>query len=249
MDTSSDSDSNSVVCPHFIGQAEEGELSDLDQDVSVTDNDKAISEEQNYRHHAWHTFLHGLDTHSGYEFCYFHCFHPFTAPKQQPVGKISLNLPTDDWLCCKRDSLNLTFVQGYTSRSSETGGLQRDQFVKLAKSHAKWYELHPNRSAGSVYFWHCDSGKLNSAYSRIGRGSGLTTLAPTSRTISPDTLRRWEKAVCESSYDCNQADGLGRCPSKVQQGMQSQLRVIQSENPKGKSAGKVGTATEEHSTL
>ena len=47
MDTNSDSDS--VVRPYFTGQAEEGELLDLDQDVSVTDIDQATSEEQNYR--------------------------------------------------------------------------------------------------------------------------------------------------------------------------------------------------------
>ena len=59
-------------------------------------------------------------------------------------------------------SLNLTLVQGYPSRSSETGGLQRDQFVKPAKSHVKWYGLHPNqdRPVGSVSYLHCDSAKL-----------------------------------------------------------------------------------------
>ena len=30
---------------------------------------------------------------------------PFAAAKQQPVGKISVNLPTDDWLYRKMDSL------------------------------------------------------------------------------------------------------------------------------------------------
>ena len=85
--------------------------------------------------------------------------NPFTAPKQQPVGKVSVNLPTEDWLCRKMDGLNLTFTQGYLSRSSETGGLQRDQFVKHSKSHAKWFGLHPNqdRQTGSLSFWHCHS--------------------------------------------------------------------------------------------
>ena len=45
--------------------------------------------------------------------------NPFAAPKQQPAGKTSVNLPTDDWLCRKMDRLNLTLVQGYPSRSSE----------------------------------------------------------------------------------------------------------------------------------
>ena len=29
----------------------------------------------------------------------------FAAPKQQPAGKISVNLPTDSWLCHKKDIL------------------------------------------------------------------------------------------------------------------------------------------------
>ena len=33
--------------------------------------------------------------------------NPFTAPKQQPAGKISVTLPTDDRLCRKMDDLNL----------------------------------------------------------------------------------------------------------------------------------------------
>ena len=123
------------------------------------------------------------------------------------------------------DGLNLTLTQGYPSRSSETGGLQRDQFVKHIKSHAKWYGLHPNqdRLAGSVSFWYCDSAKLNSPYSRISRSSGLTSPAPTSSTLSQDTLRLWKKAARESTYDFNQAAGPSRCLSKVQQGMQTQL--------------------------
>ena len=145
--------------------------------------------------------------------------NPFAAPKQQPVGKISVDLPADDWLCRKLDKLNLTLV--YPSRSSEAGGLQRDQFVKLAKSQAKWYGLHPNkeRLIRSLSLWHRDSAKLNSAYSRIARSSRLTMPAPTSHTISQDTFRRWEKAARESSYICNQAAGLSSFLMKGQQGM------------------------------
>ena len=64
--------------------------------------------------------------------------NPFSAPKQQPAGKISVNLPTDDWLRRKMNKLNLTLVQGYPSKSSESGGLQRDHFVKPVKSQVKW---------------------------------------------------------------------------------------------------------------
>ena len=52
--------------------------------------------------------------------------NPFAAPEQQPVGNITINLPTGDWLCQKMDKLNLTLVQGYPSRSLEIGSLMRD---------------------------------------------------------------------------------------------------------------------------
>ena len=173
--------------------------------------------------------------------------NPFAAPKQQPAGKISVQLPTDDWLCRKMDRLNLTLTQGYPSKGSDAGGLQRDQFIKASKSQGKWYGLHPNQNkpTGSVSFWHCDTAKLNSTYSRIARSSGLTTPAPPSRYISQDNLRKWEKSAREATYMCNQAAGFSRCLSKVQQDLSSQLKIIQAEHSKGKSADKVGSATEE----
>ena len=118
--------------------------------------------------------------------------------------------------------------------------------MKPAKSQVKWYGLHPSQDkpAGSVAFWHCDVAKLNSSYSRIARSSRLTSPAPASRTISQDTLRRWEKSAREATYVCNQAAGLSRCINKVQQGMTAQLKIIQSEQSKGKMVSKVGTATE-----
>ena len=61
--------------------------------------------------------------------------NPFAAPKQQPLGKISVNLLTDEWLCKKVD--NITLVEGYPSRVSEVGGLQKHQFVKVRKSQFK----------------------------------------------------------------------------------------------------------------
>ena len=94
-------------------------------------------------------------------------------------------------------------------------------------------------------FWHCDYAKLNSAYSRIARSSGLTSPAPSSRTLSQDTLRRWEKAARESTYICNQADRQSRCLSKVQQGMLTELKTLQAKQAKEKSTNKTGASTEE----
>ena len=247
MDTDSLSEVGSVV--NVSSHPEEGELSDLEQDLSVNDTDQAVSEEHTYRetmreirsYMGWShipdidsTSLNAED-------------NPFSFPKQQPAGKISVNLPTDDWLCRKMSKLNVTLVQGYPSKSSESGGLQHDHFVKPAKSQVKWYGLHPSQDkpAGSVAFWHCDVAKLNSSYSRIARSSGLTSPAPASRTISQDTLRRWEKSAGEATYVCNQAAGLSRCINKVQKDMTDQLKIIQAEQSKGKSVNKVSTATEE----
>ena len=79
----------------------------------------------------------------------------------------------------------------------------------------------------------------------MARSGGLSSPAPVSRPLSQDTLRRWEKSAREATYICNQAAGLSRCLNKVQQNMNSQLKVLQAEHGKGKSAGKVGGATEE----
>ena len=247
MDTVSDSDSKSL--PVRMSKTEEGELSDFEQDTYLTEADQMLSEEQNYREtmsgvRSFMGWMHIPEVDSALSSSED---NPFAAPKQQPARKTSVNLPTDDWLCRKMDRLNLTLVQGNPSRSSEAGGLQRDQFVKHGKSQGKWYGLHPSQDkpAGTVYFWHSETAKLNSTYSRVARSSGLTSPTPSSHTISQDTLRRWEKTAREATYICNQAAGLSRCFSKVQQSMASQLKILQSEHSKGKSADKAGGATED----
>ena len=49
--------------------------------------------------------------------------NPFAGPKLYTPGKVSVNLPTDEWLCKKMSKLNLTLVQGYPTCTSEAGGL------------------------------------------------------------------------------------------------------------------------------
>ena len=172
MDTDIDSDS----IPDITDKCEEGELSDLDQDLSLTDADQALSEEQNYREtmcgiNSYMGWSHIPDIDSAMASSQD---NPFAAPKQQPAGKISVQLPRDDWLCRKMDRLNLTLTQGYPSKGSDAGGLQRHQFIKPAKSQGKWYSLHPNQNkpAGSVSSWHSDTARVNSTYSRIAKLQG-----------------------------------------------------------------------------
>ena len=103
MDTVSDSDSESL--PVRVSKTEEGELSDVEQDMSLTEADQMLSEEQNYRE-----TMSGVRSFMGWT----HIpevdsallsseDNPFAAPKQQPAGKTSVNLPTDEWLCHKMD--------------------------------------------------------------------------------------------------------------------------------------------------
>ena len=136
-DTSSESDSDSVVSdrPPVDIFVEEGELSD-EQDATITDPDQSLSEEQSYRetmrgiwsYMGW-THILDIDTTAGSS-----DDNPFAGSKLQTPGKVSVQLPTDEWLCRKLAKLNLTLTDGYTSRSAEAGGLQRDQFLKPPRS-------------------------------------------------------------------------------------------------------------------
>ena len=110
---------------------EEGELSDQDPDATVTDPDQTLSEDQNYRetmrgirsYMGW-TDIPDIDTTTSTS-----DDNPFAGPRTQSTGKVSVKMPTDEWLCKKMGKLNLTLVEGYPSRSSEAGGLLKDQFV------------------------------------------------------------------------------------------------------------------------
>ena len=167
MDTDSDSDiSDRPPVDLFV---EEGELSDQDLEASAADPDLTLSEEQNYRETmsgirsfmGWSDILEMDTTASRSE------DNPFTGPKTQPTGKISVSMPTDEWLCSKMGKLNLTLTEGYPSRSSEASGLFKDQFVRPPRSQAKWYSFVPNRPSDeqdpkTVHSWNTDSSKVNS---------------------------------------------------------------------------------------
>ena len=172
--------------------------------------------------------------------------NPFSGPKATTPGKVSVQMPTEDWLCKKIEKLNLTLVEGYPSCSSEASGLLMDQFLRTAKSQSKWYGLSSDHKAdpAAVSTWSTESSKLNSCYSRIARQSGLTSTPPASRRISQESLRRWEKSAREAKVICNQAASFNRCLFKVQQDMQSQLKTLPSES-KGKSFSKVSTSMDE----
>ena len=69
--------------------------------------------------------------------------------------------------------------------------------------------------------------------------------APASRTFSQDTISRWERAFREQSVMCNQAAGLSRCLTKVQDSMVTHLKTLRVDKSKGKAAEKTQQAVEE----
>ena len=95
-----------------------------------------------------------------------------------------------------------------------------------------------------VKCWSNDAPHLNSSYSHIAKPSGLT-VTPPSRPIAQDTLRKWDKALREGTYICNQAAGFNRCISKLQTDIQDNFSALEAELSKGKSSQKAEKALAE----
>ena len=91
--------------------------------------------------------------------------------------------------------------------------------------------------------WSPEPAKLNSAFSRIARRSLPT--APPSRTFSQDLLRHWERAAREQTVMCNQAAGLSRCLTKVQDAISAQLKNLHLDKGKGKWSERTQQAVDE----
>ena len=225
--------------------AEEGEWS---EEQSVADQDQPVSEEQNYR-----DTMQGIRSYMGWS----HIpevdnttatsdDNPFAGPKTVTPGKVSVRMPTEEWLCKKLGKLNLTIAEGYPSRGSEAGGLAKDVFLRPPCSQPKWYGLHTDQKTdpSKVSAWHTDAVKLNSSYSHIARYTGLGSTPPASHRISQETLRRWERSAREASVICNQTASFNRCLVRVQQNMKEQLKVLKAEH-KGKGSAKVSPAVDE----
>ena len=227
---------------------EEGELSD-DQEANLSDHDQSLSEEQSYRE-----AMRGIRSYMDWDFIpdidsgtTTAEDNPFVGPKLHTPGKVSVNLPTDEWLCRKMSKLNLTLVQGYPTRTSEAGGLLKDQFIRPPKSQGKWYGFQANPKKDSeqtVTSWCTGSSRLHSTYLRIARQAGIASAPPMSRPISQENLRKWEKSARESTVICNQAAGFNHCLLKIQQNMASQLKAIRVDS-KGKGPTKVSSAIDE----
>ena len=84
--------------------------------------------------------------------------------------------------------------------------------------------------------------KVNHSISRVARRNLPT--APPSRAFSQELLRRWERAAREQTIMCNQAAGLSRCLTRVQDSMSTQLKTLHLDS-KGKSSEKMKQAVNE----
>ena len=208
---------------------DEGELSD---DQEFGESEQPTSEEQTYRE-----TMSGICSFMGWshvpdmESSNPSDDNPFAGPKAPVPNKVSVHMPTEEWLCKKLNKLNMTLIEGYPSRTAEAGHLPMDSFLIPARSQNKWYGLYPGqeKDTSSVTSWHTGSTRLNGSFGRISRKAGMTSTPPASRRISQDTLRKWEKSAREASVICNQSASFNRCLLQVQQEMQAQFKTIHGE--------------------
>ena len=57
--------------------------------------------------------------------------NPWKGKHPRKTGKVSVELPANDWLCHKMEKLNTRVAEGYPSRSQESAGLKLDHFIAL----------------------------------------------------------------------------------------------------------------------
>ena len=174
--------------------------------------------------------------------------NPWKGKNPRKPTRISVAMPPDDWLCQKLERLNLTVAEGYPSRSQDSAGLKRDQFVKVPKSQGKWYKMHlmkpeeRHRPGRSVFSWRNSEAKVNSQFPRITRASAYPSTGPPSRPIAQESLRRWERAAREDSYIINHAAGFSRCSTELQEKMSQNITLLCSRLNKGKTSEDVTNA-------
>ena len=174
--------------------------------------------------------------------------NPWKGKHPNKPTRISVAMPPDDWLCRKLERLNLTVAEGYPSRSQDSAGLKRDQFVKVPKTQSKWYKMHMLKPEGtqrpgrSVFSWRNTETKVNSQFPRITRAAAYPATGPPSRPILQESLRRWERTAREDSYIINHAAGFNRCSTELQDRMTPNISLLCSKLNKGKTPKEVSNA-------
>ena len=135
--------------------------------------------------------------------------NPWKGKHPRKTGKVSVEIPPDDWLCHKMEKLNCRVAEGYPSRSQESAGLKVDQFICTPKSQSKWYKQHRirqdsnSRPGRTIFSWSDSEARLNAQYSRVAKASAYPQSGPASRPVPQDILRRWEKCAREGTYITN----------------------------------------------
>ena len=137
--------------------------------------------------------------------------NPWKGKLPKRPARISVAMPPDDWLCQKLEKLNTVVAEGYPSRSQDSAGLKKDQFVKVPISQNRWYQMHmirpegPHRPGKTLFSWHNSEVKVNSQFPLIVKASAYPATGPPSRPITQQYLRRWERCARENSYIVNHA--------------------------------------------
>ena len=174
--------------------------------------------------------------------------NPWKGKHPNKPTRISVAMTPGNWLCQKLERLNLTVAEGYPSRSQDSGGLKRDQFVKVPKTQSKWYKMHMLKAEGtqrpgrSVFSWRNTEAKVNSQFPRITRAAAYPATGPPCRPISQESLRRWERTAREDSYIINHAAGFNRCSTELQDRMIQNIALLCSKLNKGKTPKEVSNA-------
>ena len=169
-----------------------------------------------------------------------HSDNPWKGKHPRKTGKISVELPADDWLCHKMERLNTRVAEGYPSHSQESAGLKVDQFVRTPKSQAKWYQQYRIRQdtnirpGKTIFSWSDSEARLNSQFSRIAKVSSYPQSGPASRPVPQDILRRWKKCAREGTYLTNHAAAFNRCTSNIQEKMNAHIALLNDTIVKGK---------------
>ena len=123
--------------------------------------------------------------------------NPWKGKHPRKSGKMSIELPADDWLCHKIGKLNVRAAEGYPSRYQESAGLKQDQFICTPKSQSKWYRQSllrpedPQRPGRTVFIWSDSEARLNAQFSRVAKVSSYPQSGPASRSIPQNILRHW----------------------------------------------------------
>ena len=171
--------------------------------------------------------------------------NPWKGKHPRKTGKVSVELPPDDWLCHKMEKLNCRVAEGYPSRSQESAGLKVDQFIRTPKSQAKWYKQHrlrqdsTTRPGRTIFSWSDSEARLNAQYSRVAKVSSYPQSGPPSRPVPQDILRRWEKCAREGTYITNHAAAFNRCTSEIQDKMNTHIGLLNDVIVKGKAPKEV----------